>query len=471
MTHLSKTNYITWRDCKKNAWLKIHKSEVYFANSLSDFEKQIIEAGNEVDLLAREIFPHAQFQTKFESEQFLVITDIIEEKSDGLHLYEVKATNEIDKKTHYHDLTFQVNVLESLGKKVLSANLAHLNKDYVRKGDLDLQELFQIEDVTETVRQMQDEVREEMDLAFAYLNQKDEPKGPCDCLNKGRSAHCTTFSYSNPNVPEYSVHDLARIGLSKRKLTELVDSNIFDIDSIPEDLKLSEIQENQIWTHKHDRPILSKENISEVFSDLEFPLHFLDYETFPSAIPRFSGYSPYQQIPFQYSLHILDTPEAEPRHLDFLHTSTDDPTEKFADSLMNHVLGKGHVVVWHKGFELGRNKEVAERYPNSAKFFANLEDRVFDLEDIFKKQYYVHKDFRGSSSIKKVLPVLAPDLNYKDLNISEGGSAAEAWNRLITDNKIGDEEKEQIKKDLEEYCRLDTYAMYRVWKALLNLIS
>ena len=476
MIQLSKTNYILWRECKKNAWLRIHKPDIYNASELTDFEKQIIETGNEVDELAREIFSfdsipdnsRAEFQKKFETGEFLAITDVFVETDDGVEIYEVKATNEIDKKTHYHDLAFQINVLKLLGYKIRSANLVHLNKEYVRKGELELKNLFETENVTEKIEEILPEVLEEMKLAQEYLTQSTEPKGPCDCIYKGRSNHCSTFSYSNPNVPNYSVHDLARIGLSKRKLVELIDSGILHPHEVPEDMKLSEIQKNQIQTLIHDRTILSKEAIAEELDGLEFPLYFLDYETFPAAIPRFSGYSPYQQIPFQYSLHVLKSPNVEPEHFDFLYTGQNDPSEDFAKSLMGHVDTKGSIIVWHKSFECSRNKEIGERVSESKKFFENLNERTYDLEDIFKKQHYVHKDFRGSSSIKRILPVLVPALSYSELEISEGGTAADAWNKIITRSETQDVEK--VASDLRQYCKLDTYAMYAVWRELHNLV-
>src|SRR3989344_4267215 len=228
---LSKTNYILFRDCPKNAWLKIHKPDIYYAHELSAFEQQIIETGNEVDLLARELFPTGEYQKKFsasltggspsggENDNFLAITDILA----GNKLYEVKATNEIDKKTHLHDLTFQWNVLRLLGVEIESAHLIHLNPEYVRQGNLELQKLFMIEDITEKVQEMSPEVLEEMKLAQEYISQEKEPVGPCDCIYKGRSGHCTTAWYSNPEIPKYGIHDLARIGTSKAKLIELVD--------------------------------------------------------------------------------------------------------------------------------------------------------------------------------------------------------------------------------------------------------
>jgi len=466
---LSKTNYIIWRDCKKNAWLKIHKPEIYFAHELSEFEKQIIETGNEVDLLARNLFPAGEYQKEFKIDGYLAITDIL----SGNNLYEVKATNEIDKKTHLHDLTFQYNILKRAGMEIESANLIHLNSEYVREGELELTKLFVIEDMTETVRKMAEEVAAEMQLAKDYLMSDDEPKGPCDCIYKGRSAHCTTFHYSNPDMPEYGVHDLARIGLSKRKLTELVDGNKFRLEEIPDGLELSETQRNQIWTYLNNREIISKENIAEEFEKLKFPLYFLDYETFPAAIPRFDGFSPYNQIPFQYSLHILENSKSQaPNHKDFLWTENSDPSRAFVESLQKHIGPKGSVIVWHKDFECGRNDELASRIPSSKPFFDNIKERIFDLEIIFKKQHHVHKDYKGSSSIKKVLPVLVPSLKYDGLTIKEGGTAAESWNQLTTNNQqLTADEKDLIIGNLKAYCKLDTYAMYAIWREMDKLVN
>ncbi|MSR87846.1 MAG: DUF2779 domain-containing protein [Candidatus Zambryskibacteria bacterium] len=469
---LSKTNYIIWRDCHKNAWLKIYKPDIYFAHELSEFEKQIIETGNEVDLLARELFPAGEYQKQFQKDGFLAITDILTHStiSRQTNLYEVKATNDIDKKTHYHDLAFQYNVLKLSGLDIESANLIHLNHEYIRNGEIDINALFVIEDVTEKIIEMADEVLEEMKLAKEYLMNEKEPNGPCDCIYRGRSGQCTTFDYSNHNIPKYGIHDLTRIGSSKKKLIELVDGHKLNFEDIPEDMELSDAQKNQIWTHLNERTIISRENISKEFENLVFPLYFLDYETFPAAIPRFNNFSPYNQIPFQYSLHILETPESEPRHLDFLYTENTDPSKAFAQSLRENLSDKGSVIVWHKDFECSRNKELGHRLPEYKNFFDEVEKRIFDLEVIFKKQYHVHKDYKGKTSIKKVLPVLVPSLKYDDLEIAEGGTAAEKWNQLVTNN-LDEKEKVEIIGNLREYCKLDTNAMYAIWRELYKLVN
>ncbi len=490
---LTKTDYILWRECKKNTWLKIHKPDIYNQQELSEFEKQIIETGNEVEILARELFPSgillsgrgakAQektqellakktsviFQPVFEKDGFLAAADILELQSDGsYYLYEIKATSDIDKKTHYHDLAFQVNLLERFGLSIGKAFVIHLNSEYVRHGKIEVNKLFTKADATEEVLSRKEEVADEMEKALQYVNQEEEPVGYCDCIYKGRSNHCSTFKYSNPKVPAYGIHDISRIGSSKKKLQELIDVGIFELKDIPESMDLSVTQKNQIkvWVQQaifKDVPAIKKE-----LDELDFPLYFLDYETFPCAIPRFDGFGPYQQIPFQYSLYVLDSPEAEPRHLEFLFSEKPDPTVPFLQSLQKDIGPEGTVIVWNKKFECKINEEAAQRNPDYKPFIESLNERVYDLMDIFSNQWYVHKDFKGKVSIKNILPVLAPELSYKELEIQEGGSASQQWNEVWLGN-VTRVEKETIIRNLKLYCGLDTYAMYAIWKHLYQL--
>lgn len=493
-TILTKTDYILYRECPKNVWYKIHKPDIYSKSELSEFEKSIIETGNEVELMARRLFPtgvliegrdaKAQavtqdylskknkvlFQPLFVKDNYLAAVDILvfEPEMEDYSIYEVKSTSSIDEKVHYHDLAFQVNLLRKCGLKINKAHLIHLNSEYVRHGELDIKELFTIADVSAEVEGLIASVDTEAAEALKYLSQDAEPKGFCCCIYKGRSNHCSTFQYANPEVPEYSVHDIARIGSSKAKLKELVDSNVFHLDKIPAHIKLSDIQQGQVNTYVSNKVLINKERIAEEFKTLIFPLYFLDYETFPAAIPRFDGFSPYDQIPFQYSVQVLKAPNDEPQNYDFLYTGADDPSKSFAESLQRHIGATGSVIVWHKSFECGRNDGISERVPSVKTFMDSVNARVYDLEDIFKKQYHVHRDFRGSSSIKRILPVLVPKLSYKELAIQEGGNAAETWNK-ITNGSLNEDEKEQAIKDLKTYCGLDTYAMYAIWHELHKL--
>ncbi len=487
---LSKTDYILYRECPKNTWYKIHKPELYYESKLSEFEKAIIETGNEVELIARQLFPTgiliegrdnaAQdltkkyldekrptiFQPVFSVDGFLAALDILKLNDDGTYsIYEVKATNDIDDKAHYHDLTFQYNVMKKLGYNVRSAHLIHLNSEYVRAGELDIIKLFTTEDVTTAIEDLSEYVLNEMDQALQYVTPDKEPNGFCCCIYKGRSRHCSTFKHSNPQVPAYSVHDITRIGNSKAKLTEMIDGNIFDLKDVPDHIKLSDIQRNQIDAHVLERILIHKDKIAEEFEALTFPLYFLDYETFPCAIPRYNGFTPYQQIPFQYSLFVLDSEDAKPRHFEFLCTDPCDPSNLFAESLEKNIGKTGSVIVWNKRFECKINEELGLRLPDYKALMEAVNGRVYDLMDIFGKQYYIHKDFKGKTSIKSILSVLVPELSYKTLGIQEGGTASQSWNELISETAT-EERKRQIAADLKEYCKLDTYAMYAIWNTL-----
>ncbi len=492
---LTKTDYILWRECKKNVWLKIHRPEIYDAGELSEFEKQIIETGNEVELYARKLFPkgfliegrnqEAQqltqdlikdkkeliFQPIFVKDDFLAAVDILQLNADNTYnIYEVKSTTSVDKKTHYHDLAFQVNLLEKFDLKIGKAFLIHLNSEYVRQGEIEINKLFVIEDVTETVREIAWTVAKEMDFVLRYIQQEEEPVGACDCVYKGRSNHCSTFSYSNPKVPAYGVHDISRIGASKAKLQELIDVGIFELRDVPESLELSLPQRNQIEAYVFDKVLIENYKISQELAILNFPLYFLDYETFPCAIPRFDGFSPYQQIPFQYSLYVLPSPTAAPEQFEFLFSQNTDPSLEFAQSLIKDLGSVGTIIVWNKKFECKINEQLGERLPQYKTTIETINARVYDLMDIFGNQLYVHKDFKGKISIKNVLPVLVPSLSYKELEIKEGGTASQKWNQL-NQGTLTEAEKQKIIKDLKIYCGLDTYAMYAIYRHLYELVN
>ncbi len=495
---LSKTNYLIYRDCGKNAWVRIHRSDIYNKYPLSAFEEGIIETGNEVDVLARNLFPDGVdvedrtdfqytkelieekepilYQPVFETEKYQIACDIMvwNEMTEKYDLYEVKASNSGEGKKkkeelYTQDIGFQYIVLKDLGVPVGKLYLTRLNSEYIRNGDLDLNGFFTKEDFTERVLENEALIRGEMQMSYDYLFQKDEPKGHCQCVIKGRNAHCTTFEYSNPDIPKYSVHDISRIGLSKRKLEELIDSGIYDILDVPEDLKLSDKQLNQISVARSQESIIDREEVQTFLNTIEYPIAFFDYETFPSAIPRFDGYSPYNQIPFQFSVHILDKPDGELEHKEFIYTENKNPDIPMIEALEKFLPASGSVVVWYKSFEMSRNKELGKRNPDFEQFLINLNDRVVDLEDPFKNQFYVHPDFKGKTSIKYVLPALVPKLSYKELDIQEGGTASNTWNKIVTGGYINEEIEEQ-NKNLLKYCELDTLAMVEIFYVLQKLL-
>ncbi|TSC84829.1 MAG: hypothetical protein G01um101413_213 [Parcubacteria group bacterium Gr01-1014_13] len=499
MDFISKTTYLEYLSCGKNAWLRCYKPELKSLFKLSDFDKSLVDKGNLVEDWARKLFPdgvlitesdeealritkqhiadktHVIFQSKFIHDKFLAKNDVLEydKFNDCWNLYEIKGTNTLDENVkeidHIEDATFQTIILKAVGIKVGKVFIIHLNKEYVREEEINVEELFIKDDITEEVKNREENTKEKMQKAAECLFQQNEQALVCQCVYSGRSAHCATFNYSYPNIPEYSVHDLSRIGNSKKKLESLVDSQIFDINEIPEDFELTPNQQNQVYVHKTQKPIVDLVAIKKELKSLAYPLYFLDYETYPPAIPLFKGFKPYQQIPFQFSLHIIDDEDSEPIHLEYLHENATDPSLSIILKLKEMIGPNGNIITWNKRFEKGINTQLAERNPEYADFIEDINSRIYDLMEIFQKQFYVHPGFKGKVSIKKVLPILVPKLSYKELEIKEGGSAMEAWYEMVFGSG-SQADKNKIADDLRKYCGLDTYAMYAIWKELMKIV-
>lgn len=495
MSFISKTDYILWRACPKNAWLRIHKPELFSEIKLTDFEASLIDTGIEVERVARGLFPGGTivtaskeealeqtdslisarvptiFQPVFEVEQFFAAADVLccEPTTDEWSVYEVKATTRL-KQEHVYDLAFQVVLLRKHGIGVRRACVIFLNPSYVRQGEIDPRGLFETDDLTTEIEDLAETVTNEMCEAKAYLLNETEPRGSCSCIYKPRAQHCSTFHYSNPDVPEYGIHDIARIGSSPKKLKDLVDTGILSLQNIPSDIKLTKDQSNQVRVWRTGETIIDKKAIARELGELAYPLHFIDYETFAPALPLFSNYSPYEPIPLQYSLHILGAPDEAPLHRDFLHVGYDDPTLPFLGSLREHVGAFGSVIAWNKEFECHVNDAIARRLPSVRDYIIELDDRFYDLMDIFSKQYFVHRDLCGSVSIKKTLPVLTPDLSYSHLQIRDGATASFVWSKILS-REIEIEESRQLHANLKDYCSLDSYGMYAIWRSLTNLIE
>jgi hypothetical protein len=250
---LSKSNYCLYRDCAKNAWMKIHRREIYDQlENIPVFKQMLMKGGLEVDPLARKLFPygvtiegrgreaqeltlkHIQqktpvlFQPEFIFENFSAALDILQyhPETNSYTVYEVKAANEV-KEEYLYDVTFQVNLLRMLGMVVDNVYIIHLNREYIRKGELDYFSLFHKENVTAIVDEMAEEVKADMYNAVNFLLQEILPGGFCDCVYQGRSNHCVTFAIHNPQIPDYSVHDISRI--KKKKLEDLIDSGVYRI--------------------------------------------------------------------------------------------------------------------------------------------------------------------------------------------------------------------------------------------------
>jgi CRISPR/Cas system-associated exonuclease Cas4 (RecB family) len=493
--YLSKTDFKEFLICQKCLWLKKKRPDLYVEGETSDFLKKLIKDGYKVEEYFQKTFPEGIsiggsresliqktqnlikkqktiFQATFQTDEGLFAKiDILEfdKKNQKWNLYEVKASSEVKKDlfhNHIKDITFQKIVLEKSGIDVGKSYLVYLNKKYIRQGDVDLNKLFIVDEFSEKINEVREETELEINKALEALKLNDVDLDGCECIYRSCGQRCDCFSLFNPQVPEYSVaHLFAR---SKKKIIELANEDIFDIKDIPDDFKATDIQKTNINLQKTGMPIIEKGEIHENLSKLKYPLYFLDYETYGEPIPLLDGYRPNQQVVFQYSLHVFNK-NGEIKHFEYLAEDLERATGDLLKTLQNNIGSIGSVIVWNEGFEKSRNNEMAVLHPEYKNFLENLNSRVFDLMKVFQNNY-LHPDFKGSASIKKVLPVLCPKFSYSSLEVQNGAMAIDAWGKMMFENK-SDGKKEEIKNNLLKYCELDTLAMVEIFKKLKNEIS
>lgn len=484
MHQLSKTDFIQYMNCPKSLWLLKNQPESYTKAEMTLFLEKLIQEGYEVEAYAAKLFPKAEalpdFGTPEYTKEALETTndtflqasflttkgvfarvDVVQKQDDGsFHIFEIKSSTSIKtdaKHNHLKDACFQKYTLEQCGYQVSRVSMIHLNKDYVRFGDIDPEELFCIVDVTEDIEDIYPEVTQHIEDAVQYINKKEINMTGCPCKENTRSNHCDSFDFFNPDIPDYSIYEIGRI--SKRKVQELLDMEVMKITDIPADYTLNEKQQLQVLSAKERSAVIDHHAIKEALGGLIFPLHFLDYETYASAVPKIDGIGPHQHIPFQVSIHTLQA-DGSVQHFEYLAESFELP-EKLIQFMQKSTGDVGTYISWHAGFEQGRNKEMIKQFPQHAPYLEYMNTHMFDLEEIFKKDYVDYR-FHGSSSIKKVLPVIVPQFSYADLEIQNGTMALDAWGRMVLDpNWDGD--RASMRKDLLAYCELDTLAMLEIY--------
>jgi len=212
-----------------------------------------------------------------------------------------------------------------------------------------------------------------------------------------------------------------------------------------------------VESYLNGETIVDHANISAFLRKIQYPLCFLDYETVMPAIPLFDGTRPFQQIPFQFSMHVQHSPDAELEHHEYLHKERTDPRRSFAERLIELCGSEGTVLVYNQVFEIARNNELARDLPEYAVAIQAINARVLDLLVPFKSRWLYHPNQNGSASIKAVLPAFT-DLSYDDLEIGHGGEAMRQYGAFMS-GELNESLWPDLWNDLTEYCKQDTYAM------------
>ncbi|MFH1276867.1 MAG: DUF2779 domain-containing protein [Candidatus Eisenbacteria bacterium] len=383
-------------------------------------------------------------------------TDILLREGDrSWALWEVKAGAE-PKEEYLVDIAVQIHVLEGLGMSV-RAGLMLVDREATRLSPT----LFRRLDCDGEARLRLPLVREVIDGLAAFAGGGETPEGVLGrrCRDCARRAECW------PRLPRRSVLDLYQGHGGWRVVEDLLARGVTDIARIPEDVPLTEIQRRQVEAALTGSPVVVGDPAAYVARELVFPLHFLDFEAARPPVPEFPGQHPYDLIPFQWSCHVQDEPEAPLDHHEFLSNRPGDPRRPMTEALLETIRPEGSILVY-SSFEQEVLRNMAVVFPELASPLEALEGRLVDLLPVVRDHVY-HPDFDGSFSIKNVLPVLAQGLGYGGMGVSDGMEAVWAYHLLTTED-LGDGERDRISRDLLEYCRQDSLAMYEVYRALAS---
>ena len=470
MSLLTKSTYMKGEQCQRLLWFADRKKlpEVSLADQHKfdqghGFEKYVYllfpNAVNLSDTRGEENIRRTQeaikekktiFEAGVQFEDLFIRADIFEPDGESWNLYEIKSTTEV-KKQHIPDLAFQKYVLEQAGFKINKCFVLFLNKEYVKNGEINAQNLVSKEDVTEKVEAV-DNVEEN---ARKYLETiKDDCEPPVTItVNCNKPYPCPLKEHCWGTLPKNNVLHLT----NWRQYWKFFHEGIIDIKDIPKETKLKpkdEVIRNAVLKCQI---VCDKEKIKEFLATLKFPLYHFDFETFDTAVPIYDKSRPYQKIPFQYSLHI-QYEDGKLEHFEYLADGEEDPRLKLLAQLKDEIKGEGSVIVFNKSFEVGVLTKLAEDFPEHKEWIQDVLDRIIDLATPFQNFHYYCPTQKGKYSIKKVLPAITGK-GYQNLEINNGGDASVMYFNSHIKNK--EEVRDKLRQDLLNYCGLDTEGM--VW--------
>ncbi len=489
-THLiSKSSFIRGIQCEKHLYLyKYHYDEM---DPVSEMQKAVFKRGTDVGLLAQKLFPgglnlapeshtdyddsiiktaetlkagtNILYEAAFQSDEVLSVTDILINNKSSLKIFEVKSSTSVSD-VYLIDAAFQYWVIRKSGYEIEDFSIVYINNQYERIGELDLTKLFVVESVLERILPLQRWVGENINRLKNVLLKKNIPG-----IDIGEHCYspyiCGFYKYCRKHLPENSVFDLS--GVHLRTKYEMYRNGIISLDEITDDITLPGNAQIQLDVFKNGKNLIDVESIKSFLTDINYPIYFMDFETFQPVIPLFDKSKPYMQIPFQYSLYFKQNKHSSPEHFEFLADAKGDPRIPFIENLIIDIKSDGDILVYNKSFEIRRLKEIAETFPKYKREIENIIGRIKDLIIPFQKKFYYTNEMKGSYSIKYVLPALIPELNYKNLPINEGGLASLTFESLYEESDPNVISTKRMQ--LTDYCKMDTFAMLKIFEKLESI--
>jgi predicted RecB family nuclease len=482
---ITKSKFIAGVQCLKRLYFIVHSPEL--AVQPDESGQAIFDQGREVGLLAREMFPAgvavdfgdreqairttrelvenpeipAIFEGAFEHRDVLVRVDILHRRRDQRwRLIEVKSTTAV-KDHHLADVAIQQRVVTRSGVDLAASSVAHVNRAYVYTGGpIDVDRFFKIVNLTRQVEKLQPEITAQFRSEFRILAMPEAPNIPAG-RQCGDPFTCEFFDRCNEPVPDDHILRLPRIHASI--VAKLVALGVQSIHDIPGDYPLNERLRHACTSVQTGKPWHGPE-LKDELKGLKFPLYFMDFETVNPAIPRFEKMRPYDQLPFQWSVHVQREPGAAPEHFEFLATDESDPRTAFISALCDALGDRGSIVVYHQQFESQRLSDLASWLPEFSTRISKIQRRLWDLLPIVRDHVY-HPAFGGSYSLKAVLPALVPGMSYDAMVVADGQAAGLAWESLVRGG-LDEDERERTRKALLGYCGQDTLAMISLLELL-----
>lgn len=491
--NFSKTKYCGLWQCPKIAWLRKYKPEERVIDEatikrmrqgdevgdlamglfgdyveVTAYDGERLDLGRMIEATAEEMAKGTPVicEASFSHEGLYCAVDILRKEGDGWAICEAKSSTHEEKPVYHADIAYQKHVLERCGVNVTGTYLVCLDRGYVRDGELDLSKLFKVVDVSKEVAAEQDAVERNLEIAARILASPDEP--PIDLTESCNDPYpCAFWGYCSRGLPHPNVFDLYRLPFKKKVEYHRLGKDSFENLLYDPDM-INEKRLRQIEHALADLPdYVNADRVTEFLGQLRFPLYFLDFETMQPAVPRYDGTRPYDQVPFQYSLHFIEHEGGELQHREFLGEPETDPRRTLAERLCEDIPRRACVTAYNKSFECTRLRELAEAFPDLSEHLLDIRDNIVDLLVPFQSGWYYNRAMGGSFSIKSVLPALFPGdpkLDYANLEgIHNGGDAMAAFPAMIG---MDEQKREAIRRNLLEYCKLDTYAMVKVWEKL-----
>lgn len=486
---LSKSTFIRGTQCAKSLYLnKYHKD---LREDLSEQLEQVFNTGHQVGELAQDLFLGGDYgalpgeipsiksvlrtqelinkgktiiyEATFQFQEVMVAMDIMVKDADGWKAYEVKSSTSV-KDTFVLDASVQYYVITNSGCDLKDISIVHINNQYIKHGKIEVQKLFSIASVLDDALKNQAYVKEKIDEYKGILKLKEVPE-----ISIGEHCfspyNCDFIEHCWKDIPNETIFTYKRIGGGKK--WDLFNSKIYKIEDIPDTYPLNDAEQLVVSSEKNNTNYIDKPAIRNFVSKINYPIYYLDFETlFMLTIPIYDNSRPFQQMPFQYSLHIKKNKAADLEHKEFLAVADRniDPRPAFIEQLISEIGTKGDVMVYNASFEAGRLREIKDVLPQYSSEIDNILSRMVDLMRPFQSRQYYTPEMKGSYSIKVVLPALIPNLSYKGMSIADGGDASTSFMRLLdeTNTKVIN----KTRNDLLKYCELDTFAMVKIFEVL-----